>query len=211
MLDAARDRLGRSYTGDLDAPRVEIVSEPLLGRSMDLPASHGEVWPCLEATARALAARCDVYAIACNTLNVYAAALDELDLDAELVSFQGAVADWAGREGVERAALLGARTVAGMGEWSPYRSLADNLAVNGPDDLDEVHRLILDIKADGGSAREHRQRLEAIVARLDDEVVLLACTELPLVAGPIEGRRLVDVTGIVAEELVRRWSGARGD
>ena len=97
-----------------------------------------------------------------------------------------------------------------MGEWSPYRSLADTLEIEVPDDLGEVQDLILAIKADGGADPAHCAHLETVIAGLEAETVLLACTELPLVARPIPGRRLVDVTEIVATELVRRWSGAAG-
>jgi aspartate racemase len=207
VIEQARHHLGAAYRGDADAPRVEIISEPALGASMDLPASDAEAWSALEATARAIATRCDVYAIACNTLNVYAPRLAALELDAELVSFSDAVVDWATRTGVTRLGLMGARPVASLTEWSPYGALAEEFDVEQPPDVDAVHELIAAVKSGGGSDPALRDRFRAIANSFQSENLLLACTELPLIANEIPGRTLVDVTDLVAEQLIRRWSG----
>ncbi len=204
VLATTRDRLGSAYRGDIDAPRVVLVSEPQLGASMDLPASDGPVWEALEATAREIADRCDVYAIACNTLNVYADRLRALDLGAELVAFPDAVDEWARTTGIARMGLLGARPVAELGEWSPYRPLAERHEIVTPLDPEPVHALIEAIKLDGGADPDHGRRLARIARELDADHVVLACTELPIVARPIEGVSLVDVTDLVANVLVSR-------
>jgi aspartate racemase len=173
---------------------------------MDLPVTDPEVWATLEATARAIAPQCAFYAIACNTLNVYDERLAALGLSAEFVSFGSAVRGWARREHVERLGLLGARPVASLSEWSPYRSLADQVDVEPPSDLDALHALITEVKTNGGGERGLGDRLTAIVRGFESETLLLACTELPLIALPVKGHRLVDVTDLVAQELVRRWS-----
>jgi len=173
---------------------------------MDLPATDSSVWPALEATARALAERCDVYAIACNTLNVYAPRLHDLSLPARLITPPDAVASWAEDEGIDAVGLLGARPVATLTDWSPYASLAEGLRVETPPDVDGLHELILDIKADGGAAPSHADRLAALALEFDTRHLLLACTELPLVAIPVNGKVMVDPTDLVAAELVRCWS-----
>lgn len=210
MVAEARRHAGDGYGGDQDAPRVEIISEPQLGASMDLPATHSEVWPILSATAQLLAPRCTVYGIACNTLNVYADALRELPLEAELVSVTDAVASWAAVQGVTRLTLLGARPVAEMGEWSPYRTLTDHVEVDAPDDIDGLHQLIVDIKV-AGSTPELEDRLATFVAASPAPTVVLGCTELPLLAtdrlrAAVPDHALVDATDLLAAELVRRWS-----
>jgi aspartate racemase len=189
--------LGADYGGDTDAPRVEVVSEPLLGHSMDLPGTDAEVWA---------TARCDVYAIACNTLNVYAPRLRALGLPAALVSPADAVRDWATANAVESVGLLGARPVATLTQWSPYAALTAQVQIETPPDVDALHRLIVDIKADGGAAASLRDRFTQLAAAFESRHLLLACTELPLVATAVEGKELIDPTELLAAELVRRWS-----
>ncbi len=173
---------------------------------MDLPATDAEVWAALASTATALTARCDVYGIACNTLNVYAPRLAALGLPATLVTPNGAVAAWAAAAGIDAVGLLGARPVATLTEWSPYASLATDLRVETPPAVDALHQLIVDIKADGGAAPSLRDRFAALASAFESRHLLLACTELPLVAVAVSGKELVDPTDLLAAELVRRWS-----
>ena len=122
VLAAARRRLGEQYRGDVDAPRVVIVSEPALGASMDLPATDLAVGAALDATAADVAARCDVWAIACNTLNVYADRLRATSGPGELVAFQDVLAEWVAAAGIERLGLLGRQPgdrVGGSGRRTP--------------------------------------------------------------------------------------------
>ena len=204
VLAATRRQMGERYRGDIDAPRVVIVSEPALGASMDLPATDAEVGAALEATAADVAARCDVYAIACNTLNVYADRLRDRAGPADLVTFPDVLLDWAEANSIRRLGLLGARPVTALGEWSPYTALADQVELVTPADPDPLHRLIEAIKRDGGIDPGHHGALAAIVEGLGVATVALACTELPLVARPVPGTELVDVTELVATALVSR-------
>jgi len=204
VLVEARLQLGDRYRSDADAPRVVIVSEPRLGESMNLPSSHEEVWTVLETTARQIARQCDFYAVACNTLNVYSDEIATLGLEAELVSFQSVVTDWLGDNEIDEAALLGARPVMELGEWSPYRRLAEAIDIEVPAVLGDVHRLIDEIKASGPRLEGHSDALAAIVEKLNSPVVLLACTELPLVVPSLPARELVDVNQLVAGALIRR-------
>jgi len=211
VLVQARLRLGDGYRGDADAPRVVVISEPALGASMDLPDTDPEVWAALEATAREIAPQCDFYAIACNTLNVYDLRLAALGLEAHFVSFADAVRGWARREHVERVGLMAARPVASLSEWSPYRSLVGELEIEQPSNIDDLHELITTVKMNGGGDRALSDRFSTIVQGFESETLLLACTELPLIAQPVVGHRLVDVTDLVAEELTRRWSAMTAD
>ena len=50
VLTATQQQLGAVFEGDIDAPRVVIVSEPQLGLSMDLRANEAATWDALART-----------------------------------------------------------------------------------------------------------------------------------------------------------------
>jgi aspartate racemase len=206
VLAHSRELAGEGFRGDLDAPEVSIVSDPLLGLSMELAQNHHLVWPVLARAATRLSPLVDVYAIACNTLNFYAHDLAGLGLKARLVSFVDVLVDELQRTKTRRVALLGARPVTELGPWSTYRELAQQVELEAlePELARELHALIYEIKAKGGADAALAPRFEALLAQLRSEVVVLACTELPLVRLQAPGKRLVDPTDLVAQDLARR-------
>ncbi|HRP97513.1 MAG TPA: aspartate/glutamate racemase family protein [Rhodocyclaceae bacterium] len=204
VLRANRELFGARYRGDLDAPEVVVFSVPELGLSMELEQNDARVWACLADTATRLAAHVDYYGIACNTLNHYAPQLKALGLPARLVSVGEVVRDYVRERGLARVALLGARPVMDLGPWSPYRQLVGEVAVEVPADGEELHRIIYDVKARGGDAPDIVERFARLLARLESELVLLACTELPLIPLPPDAPRTVDVTELLAFALARR-------
>jgi aspartate racemase len=213
VLARNKQRLGADFRGDLDAPRLVVVSEPDLGLSMDLAANDPQVWAAMQRALAGLGPQVAAYAIACNTLNWYAPRIAELGLAADLVSFQSVLGDWIARTGTRRLALLGAGPVTGMGPWSAYRDLPDRVDVELPPDPAALHRLIEDVKRLGAADASLRPRFAELVAGLSSDVVLLACTELPLISdsatGLATGKTLVDVTDLVAEALVDRSFAAQ--
>lgn len=213
LLQANRRLHGDGFRGDLDAPNVTILSEPTLGLSMELDDQDGPVWTCLRGMAEAIAQRVDYYAIACNTLNYYQPQLDALGLPARLVSFADTAQEYLESEGIERVALLGARPVTDLGPWSHYRKLAERITIElpRPEQAAQLHRLIYDIKTCGADVPEIHQRFQAILDALESKTVLLACTELPLIPLGTDRKRVVDVTGLVAEKLARLAHGERTD
>jgi aspartate racemase len=198
------DLMGRDFGGDLDAPRVVILSEPLLGLSMDLSRNEAVVWEALKDTAAAISVRCDHWAIACNTLNWFAPRISKLGLPGEFVSFQSVLTDWIAASGLTRLGLLGAAPVTEMGRWSAYRALADLVEVETPEDAATLHALIHDVKRLGSGDPTLRPRFKALAETMRAETLLLACTELPLIADIETAKRLVDVTDLVAAALARR-------
>lgn len=196
--------MGAGFRGDLDAPRVVVVSEPELGLSMDLATNDAAVWAAMQRSLLALTPQVDAYAIACNTLNWYAPRIEDLGLDADLVSFQSVLETWIARSGTKRLALLGAGPVTSMGEWSAYRDLAELVEVEVPADPRALHHLIEDVKRLGSADASLRPRFCELVAGLASDVVLLACTELPLIADIETEKTLIDVTDLVADALVAR-------
>jgi len=206
VLHENRRRLGPAFRGDIDAPAVHVVSDPVLGLSMELERTEAQVWAALKADAQALDGRAAVYAIACNTLNLFADRLHALALRPQLLSFTEVVGEYLARSGAQRVCLLGARPVAELGEWSPYRTLRARFDFEplGAEATEALHQLIYDIKWRGAAHPGLRKRFAALLAGIEAPVVLLACTELPLVAELPGDGRLVDVTQLVAEALLDR-------
>jgi aspartate racemase len=200
---------GGDFRGDLDAPRVVVLSEPTLGLSMDLEENEEIVWHSLKQTIAAIAVQADAYTIACNTLNLFAPRILSLGLPGEFVSFQSALSAWVARHRVERIALLGAAPVTSLGPWSAYQSLQDVVAVETPSNAAELHNLILDVKRLGSRDPSLRPRLQTLVEGLTSDHVILACTELPLISDIETSKKLIDVTDLVARELVDRSLAGR--
>lgn len=202
--------LGPAFRGDLDAPRVVVLSEPQLGLSMDLATHVDPVWEVMRSTATKIAGLSDTWAIACNTLNWFAPRIAGLGLASEFVSFPGVVADWVTRSEVKRLGLLGAAPVTEMGDWSAYRYLTGLVDIETPAERKALQDLIYDVKRLGSADPDLRPRFARIVEAMQADTLLLACTELPLIADVSTSKTLVDVTDLVADALVAR-SLAGGD
>jgi aspartate racemase len=203
ILDATRNLRGASFRGDLDAPDVTVLSRPTLGLSMELEVNDQQVWACMEEAVRDIAAHVDVFAIACNTLNYYQPKIEALGLSARMVSFADTVRDHLLAQGVRRVALLGALPVTDLGPWSHYRRLQGHVDIElpGPEQACQLQQLIYDIKTVGANSPALARRFMDIAASLESHTVLLACTELPLLAMPADGRDYLDVTDLVAQHM----------
>lgn len=202
ILKANKNLMGERFEGDLDAPTVNIISEPQLGLSMELKKNDEKVWQTLSRVANEVALQADYYAIACNTLNYYQPHLEGLALDSKLVSFGDVVKQKLVQDGITKVALLGSDSVTDLGDWSPYRQLKDVAEVEVPDSKYGLHQLIYDVKTYGGKTPFIASAFSQLVESLEADLVLLACTELPLI--PIKtDKQLIDVTDLVAQELAR--------
>lgn len=204
VLQQNQQRLGVLYRGDLDAPEVVIRSDPLLGLSMELAQNEEVVWERLRLAAVATADSTAAYAVACNTLNYFATRLQALDLPSELVSFQSEARALVELQGLSRLCLLGSAPVTAMNGWSAYDGLQKLVDVEAVHDPAGLHRLIYDIKARGTADPSLKRRFREILHGIESDVVLLACTELPLIADIETDKQLVDVTDLVAAALVER-------
>jgi aspartate racemase len=211
VQQSSRALLGERYRGDLDAPEVIVHSVPGLGLSMELERNDALVWPLLAETMRNLDPQVDAYAIACNTLNHYEARLRALPLRSRLISTQDVVRGLVRERGLTKVALLGARPVMEMGPWSAYRDLPQVVQVELPRDADALHEIIYDVKTRGGDAPDIVRRFEAVLEALEAPVVLLACTELPLIPARSARHELVDVTALLAGALARIGQLPRGE
>jgi aspartate racemase len=204
ILAANRALLGTDYKGDIDSPNVVIFSVPTLGLSMELQTNDSTVWRALERTVRSISSFVDFFTIACNTLHYYRPQIVALNLEAKFVDVAEVAETYLGGAKSERVALLGAASVASLDRWSPYKALHDRIGFETPVDLRPLHELIYDIKLRGGEDPSIQARFVEIVGALDSQLVLLSCTELPLVRVPVPAKILVDVSELLAHDLVRR-------
>jgi len=174
---------------------------PELGRSMDLARYEDDVWKTLREACIDIAAHCGHFAIACNTLHYFAPRIAELGLPAQLVSIVEAARNAVRARGCTRVALLGADPVLAVDAgWSPYGVLRDELELELP--ADSLQPLILDIKRRGGAHPAIVERFDELLEGLGADTVLLACTELPLVATRRRDKTLLDLTSVLADALV---------
>lgn len=213
VLVANQKIMGDAFHGDLDAPRVVIVSEPQLGLSMALRANENETWEALERTVRQIAPQVDVFAIACNTLNWFAPRIDALlpliEGAGEFLSFQSVLKDVLMRADQTQVGLLAAGPVAALDDYSVYTALTSGIDFETPKQAKPLHFLIEDVKRFGQNHGGLAQRFEVIAQDLTSSLVVLACTELPLIAADVAGKTFIDVTECVAQTLAARATRAR--
>ncbi|MFF7707326.1 aspartate/glutamate racemase family protein [Pseudomonas sp. NPDC007930] len=212
LLVENRRRLGPRFRGDIDAPALRLVSDPELGLSMELETTEDQVWLALRDAICALDGQVAAFAIACNTLNLFAERIAGLRLQSEFVSFQGVVHAWAAEQGIQQLCVLGGRQVAELGAWSAYRALAGQVRCEPVPDAAALHQLIYDIKTHGAEHPGLAARFDTLLAGIGSDTVLLAgigsdtvllaCTELPLLNGLNTSKNLVDVTQLVAQALL---------
>lgn len=208
ILEANRIALGDRFRGDIDAPHMVVVSDPVLGLSMDLAANRDDVWRALSRCCREIADQVDCFAIACNTLHAFQPDVEALALPARFVSLVDTAIEFVLARSLPAVALLGADPVVRLDELSPYRWLREAVRVEVP--RQSLQQLILEVKR-LGPVPELRERFLTTVRDLESHTILLACTELPLIAQPVAGKELVDVTDLLAERMARFAIAARND
>lgn len=85
-------RTGSAGASGWDAPDITVVSVPMPSSAWELESRAEAVWAHLRAAAERLAAQVDVYALACDTLQLFAARLKVLPLSSTLITLEDAVA-----------------------------------------------------------------------------------------------------------------------
>lgn len=205
VLASTRRRLGERFEGDRSAPSVLVWSDPRLGSSMWLPRTRVEVGRAMREGASFLDPCCGCWTVACNTLHVFEPELRAIGVAEHFVSFVGVAGAHLRSIGARRVVVLGSETVSAPGPGSPYHALTDEFDLVALDEgrTADMHGLIHDVKRLGPDGHGLTQRLAALVD-VPADAVLLACTELPLIAGDAGSERVVDVTALVADELVSR-------
>lgn len=202
ILDAYRRQHGSHFHGDLDAPDVSIYSIPELGLSMDLEKNEKLVWAYLESNIWELAQRVNIICIACHTLHYFDKRIISLGLPSKYVSMVDSVTKYVRESGISKLAILGVCSVVEPGRWSPYAALQNLVEIERPD-CRRIEELVLRIKQIGSEDGSVRPALKALLADLDSENVLLACTELSMVQVQASKKRLIDGTLLLANDVVR--------
>ncbi|MDP2784925.1 MAG: aspartate/glutamate racemase family protein [Sulfurimicrobium sp.] len=211
ILSANKSQMGGQFRGDLDAPDVTVFSIPRLGLAMNLAENEEALWSELKSAAQALAQRTDYICIACNVLHYFSDRIRELNLAAELVSVVDVAAAYIQSQQLEKFALVSIQAVTILDKWSPYRVLGRYGDIEVPAQPTKVNDLVADIKRFGAGHPYARAAFKSILDSLGSEVVFLACTELPLVKIEIGGKGLVDVTELLAQEVVRKSLSGRAE
>ncbi len=179
----ARDRLGGSHSADLVLRSVDFAEIEALQEAGNWPALGRRY----EAEAAALVdAGAQVLGILANTMHlVHDDVVRGAGGRAAVVHVVDAVADAAVAGGHARVGLLGTRYTMRSRELYPDRLARRgvDVVVPGPDDADEVHRVIYAELVQGEVREASRRAYLEIIDRLVDagaQAVVLGCTELSL-------------------------------
>ena len=153
------------------------------------PLLHAGRWDeagrALAADARAVeAAGADVFVLACNTLhNVWATIVADLTIPS--IHIGDAVGDAVARDGRARVALLGTSYTMTL-PFLRERIVARDVEVAVPDESlhERIDHTIFDEFTHGVFSDETRGFYKDVVASLDADAVVFACTELGLLLAP---------------------------
>lgn len=199
VLAASRRKQGQNYRGDLDAPRVRVVSEPLLGLATDLDANRDRLFDVLKVIFTELDSTCHSIVVACHALQGLARDAASDVAAKKLVSLPRVVCDYARSRELDTVGFLGAPSISAGPARSPYRDLWTTTSVEPPQDGDAVMSLILQAKKIGATDPQVQEALRAMIAGYEARTVLLACTDFSGLDLVVEGKTVVDVLSLAAE------------
>ena len=212
-----REALGDGCCGDVSMPRMEMVSVPELGLSMELGERLAPVEAALEKAARQLAGRdVKLLALPCNTTSFFAPKLHQwcAGTQTRYLSMAEVTGSWLRHEGVTEVALVGINYVADLGHWSAYREPLTGMKIellNG-EALERVRELAYAVKAEGPNHPLLSKLRDILNRYVTSKHVVLGLTELSLLvelqksAGK-SGKVLIDPMNLYADALVRDYLG----
>lgn len=201
LLVATKRRKGAAYRGDLDAPRVRIVSEPQLGLATQLDTNRDALMGSLRALLEELDRTCHQIIVACHALQgltLDAASASGIDR-VKIISLPDLVCRYCGQNGLDLVGLLGAPSVSADSARSPYGALWGAARVEVSADPASVLALILDAKRMGPGNPEILRRLSDMVAAFSATTVFMACTDFSDLSLNIDGKEIIDILDIAAE------------
>lgn len=201
VLAASRRRQGRAYRGDVDAPRVRIISEPVLGHVTELDAHREILLAALRAILAELDAACHRIVVACHALQGLAMEAEPAIAQRKLVFLPQTACDHVRENGLERVGFFGAPSVAADAARSPYRDLWKMTAVEPPKDPAAALALILEAKRIGAGHPQVMEKLAALLSSYEADRVLLACTDFSGLALSVDGKQVVDILDLAAEAV----------
>jgi aspartate racemase len=204
LIRRARETIGARYRGDVDSPHVAIISDPVLGYSMDLQRHEQLVTEHLGEALLTIDKQADVYAIACVTLHALLPKLDTIKRKGTLISVTDSIVSYAKKKSLRSVAVISAESLPREKSVLLQR-LSEFLSIEVPTDPKVVHALVMDIKRLGGTNQSVVSRFQKLVNSLNSETVILACTDLPLVKTAFEDRTLINCTELIADSLIEYW------
>jgi aspartate racemase len=204
ILKENKEILKDKFTGDLDAPDITIFSIPSLGHSMELEKNYDMVWNTLEKAVKEMYEKVDYFVIACNTLNVYENKIEEIGLKDKFLSTLDVVKNYIEENNLTNISIIGALPVLQMKKFSVFQSLNNTFDIEVPNDFEKVHKLIYEVKKYGGSNEKVINDFRFILNDIKTNNIFLACTELPLIQLELKEKNLIDVTELLAKELVKK-------
>jgi len=203
ILENNRNFLGASFRGDIDAPEVIIYSLPELGLAMKFNDNKEKLWDVLRKAILDISGRVDMFCIACNVLHNFSDKIKQLNLPVDFISVIDVVISYVKNEDIKNIGLLSIGTVMALDDLSPYKNLKNMVEVETPENFNNINELISDIKIYGSENDLIKEKLHNQVMEMDANLILLACTELPLVNLSIPNKKLIDVTDLLADVLVK--------
>ncbi len=215
--ETVREHLGRDARGDVVMPRVLVRSLPELGLTMELDRRHRFVWPALRNAAAELCRDgAGVLAIACNTTPYFTPELRQIvsEYGASFLSMPEVVGGWLRDNHVADAALVGVKTVADLGPWSPYREPLEGIEIEIPDEstMARIHELAYAVKAKGARHTGLNQLRTILNTEVRSKVVILALTEISLLLelqkrNQRSDRLIVDTMRLYADAIAGAYLG----
>ena len=213
--DKVRAALGDGCCGDVSMPRMEVVSVPEMGLSMELEARLAPVEAALEKATRELAGRgVKLLALPCNTTSFFAPQIHQwcMGTPTRFISMAEATGAWLRRDGVTEVALVGINYVADLGYWSAYREPLAGMKIellNGKA-LERVKRLAYRVKVEGPNAHLLNDLRDILNKDVTSKHAVLALTELSLLLEFQRGasrKVLIDPMNLYAEALALEYLG----
>lgn len=206
LLAETKRLKGADYRGDLDAPRVRVVSEPDLGLTVKLDGNRDALMASLLALLDELNQTCHQIVVACHALQgltMEAAVAAGIEPD-KIMSLPDLVCDYTHQNDLSHVGLLGAPSVTADPARSPYAALWNSAQVDAGDDPAKVLELILDAKRMGPDHPEILRRLTEILSTFSAKTILLACTDFSDLPLNIAGKEVVDILDIAANASAHR-------
>lgn len=201
LLEENRLLQAHAYRGDIDAPEVYVHSIPELGLVMEVEQHRDKIWNSLRESLINMDKHVDCFAIACNILHAFSDEISDLNLTAKFVSIVDVVDRYLQNCGETRVGLMSIGKVIELGQWSPYRDLAEKISLETPGEVESLNGLVESIKREGANQKHIVEAFDAIVEQYKSEKILMACTELPLVKNTAHADRLVNVNRLLARAL----------
>lgn len=219
ILDRIRIRFGSRCAGDVSLPRINLVSAPFLGMTMELGEREDAIAVEIERLVEeACAAKPTVIALACNTTHYFTPLIRRICSrhGVGFISMPEVVGGWLRGKGIGRAALLGIPSVADFSKgFSAYgTALQDIEVVRVPADvLTQAAAIAYEVKREGAT-RKGLQKLRMHLGSLEADHIIVALTELSMLLALEKeseraraGKVLVDPLQLYADALAEGFIG----